>query len=63
MLAVLCVALAAFVVQRDPLPVRSTIQIDALPRRRWPTILIRTGIVCLLGSFVLLLKASYLLLD
>jgi hypothetical protein len=63
MLALLCLALAMFVVQRDPLPVSNTIQIDVLPRRHWPSILVRTGIVCLFVSFVLLLKACYLLLE
>lgn len=62
-LTLLCITLAVFLVQRDPLPVKSTIQIDAVPRSQWPGVLTRTGVVCLLASYVLLLMACNVLLD
>jgi hypothetical protein len=63
MLTILCLALATFMMRRDPLPVESSIQIDGLPRTQWPGVLTRSGIVCLLASFVLLLMACNFLLD
>jgi hypothetical protein len=63
MLTVLCLLLATLIGRRDPLPLESKIRIDTLPRARWPAILTRAGIVCLLGSFVLLLMACCTLLD
>jgi hypothetical protein len=61
MLTVLSVLLATFVVRRDPLPVRSIVRIDALPRLQWPSILVRTGTACLIASFVLILMICALL--
>lgn len=63
MLTILCLALATFMMRQDPLPVESSIQIDGLPRTQWPGVLTRSGIVCLLASFVLLLMACNFLLD
>lgn len=62
MLTILCVTLATFLVRHDPLPVNSTIQIAALPRAQWSSILTRTGVMCMIASFVLLLAVCSFLL-
>jgi hypothetical protein len=63
MLTVLSIVLAMLVMRRDPVPVKSIIQIDALPRMHWPSILVRAGGVCLIASFVLILLICDLLCE
>jgi hypothetical protein len=63
MLTVLSVVLATLVMRRDPVPVRSIVRIDALPRLQWTSILVRTGAPCLIASFVLILMICDLLCD
>ena len=62
-LTILCITLTTLMVPRDPLPVKSTIQIDVLPRAQRLGVLTRTGVVCVRMSFVLLLMVCNLLLD
>jgi hypothetical protein len=38
------------------------VEIDTLPLARWPNLLTRVGIACLLVSFALLLAACYTIL-
>jgi hypothetical protein len=61
-LALLCVALVPFAIGRDPGLARRVVQIDNLPRARWPNLLTRIGIGCVLMSFALLLAACYYIL-
>lgn len=63
MLTVLSVLLATLVMRRDPIPVHSIVRTDVLPRRQWPSILVRTGAVCLIASFLLILMICDLLGD
>jgi hypothetical protein len=63
MLTIMCITLATFMVRRDPLTVKSSIQINVLPRAQWPDALTRMGAVYLFASFVLLLMACNFLLD
>ncbi|MGA7778566.1 MAG: hypothetical protein WCA85_12780 [Paraburkholderia sp.] len=62
MLAILSIALVPFFMRRDPAPVRSLVQIEALPRPEWPSLMTRMGTATLLASFVLLVGGCYLLI-
>ncbi|ACD17226.1 hypothetical protein [Paraburkholderia phytofirmans] len=61
-LALLCVALVPVAIGRDPGLARRVVRMDALPRARWPNLLTRVGVACLLLSFALLLAACYYML-
>jgi hypothetical protein len=63
MLTVLSVVLATLMMRPDPVPVRSIVRIDALPRLQWTSILVHTGAACLIASFVLILMICDLLCD
>ena len=58
-LALFCVALVPFAIGRDPGLARRIVRMDSLPRARWPNLLTRAGIACLLVSFALLLVGCY----
>jgi hypothetical protein len=64
MLTLICVVLGTIVVRIDPAPVPTIVRIHGLRRRRsrWPCMLTRAGLVCLLASFVVLIAGCYLLL-
>jgi len=61
-LALLCVALVPVAFRRDPGLARPIVRMDALPRARWPNLLTRAGIACLLVSFAWLLAGCYYML-
>ncbi|NPT61059.1 hypothetical protein [Paraburkholderia elongata] len=61
-LAIFCVALMPFAIGRDPGLARRIVQMDSLPRPRWPNLLTRVGTACLLMSFALLLIGCYYIL-
>lgn len=61
-LALLCVALVPVAVRRDPGLARRIVRMDALPRERWPNLLTRAGIACMLVSFAWLLAGCYYML-
>ncbi|WP_434106844.1 hypothetical protein [Paraburkholderia caffeinilytica] len=61
-LALFCVALVPFAVSCDPGFARRIVQMDSLPRARWPNLLTRAGFGCLLMSFALLLAGCYCIL-
>jgi hypothetical protein len=61
-LALLCVALVPIAIRRDPGLARRIVRMDALPRARWPNLLTRVGVACVLLSFALLLLACYYML-
>ena len=58
-LAIFCVALMPFAISRDPGLARRIVQMDNLPRTRWPNLLTRVGTACLLMSFAPLLVGCY----
>ncbi|MBN3757284.1 hypothetical protein G3N95_30395 [Paraburkholderia sp. Tr-20389] len=62
MLTLICVTLTAIVVRVDPAPMPTIVRIHGLRRSRWPCVLTRAGLTCLLASFVLLIAGCYLLL-
>jgi hypothetical protein len=61
-LALVCVALVPVAIGRDSRLAPRIVEIDALPVARWPNLLTRVGIACLLVSFALLLAACYTIL-
>jgi hypothetical protein len=61
-LALFCIALVSFAISRDPGLARRVVQMDNLPRARWPNLLTRVGIACLLMTFALLLAGCYYIL-
>jgi hypothetical protein len=61
-LAIFCVALMPFAISRDPGLARRTVQMNSLPHVRWPNLLTRAGVACLLMSFALLLFGCYYIL-
>lgn len=61
-LALFCVALVPFAIGCDPGLARRIVQMDSLPRARWPNLLTRAGFGCLLMSFALLLVGCYYIL-
>ncbi|MFL9965447.1 hypothetical protein PQR02_31275 [Paraburkholderia sediminicola] len=61
-LALVCVALVPVALGRDPGRASRTVEIDAPAVARWPNLLTRVGIACLLVSFALLLAACYTIL-
>lgn len=61
-LALVCVALVPVAIGRDPDQAPRIVEIDTLPVARWPNLLTRVGIACLLVSFALLLAACYTIL-
>ncbi|MFL9881506.1 hypothetical protein PQR68_07185 [Paraburkholderia agricolaris] len=61
-LAFFCVALVPFAIGRDPGLARRIVRMDRLPLARWPNLLTRAGVACLLISFALLLAACYCIL-
>ena len=58
-LALLCVALVPVAIRRDPGLARPIVRIDGLRRPRWPNLVTRAGIACVLMSFALLLAVCY----
>ncbi|CAH2772300.1 MAG: FIG00455022: hypothetical protein [uncultured Paraburkholderia sp.] len=61
-LALLCVALVPVAIRRDPGLARPIVRIDGFRRPRWPNVVTRVGVACLLVSFLLLLSACYCML-
>jgi hypothetical protein len=61
-LALLCVALMPASIRIDTGLARRIVPLDRVPGMRWPALLTRAGLVCLLASFVLLLVACYYIL-
>lgn len=61
-LALLCLALVPVAIRRDPGLARRIVRMDALPRARWPNLLTRAGVACLLMSFAWLLVGCYYML-
>ncbi|CAH2907046.1 MAG: FIG00455022: hypothetical protein [uncultured Paraburkholderia sp.] len=61
-LALLCAVLVPVAIRRDPGLARPIVRIDGFRRPRWPNVLTRVGVACLLVSFVLLLSACYCML-
>lgn len=61
-LALFCVFLMPVAIQRDPGLARRIVPMTGLPRARWPNLLTRVGVTCLLASFVLLLIGCYTIL-
>ncbi|CAD6559787.1 hypothetical protein LMG24235_06761 [Paraburkholderia sabiae] len=62
MLTLICITLTVVVMRIDPAPTPTIVRIRGLRRRRWPCVLTRAGLACLLASFVLLIAGCYLLL-
>jgi hypothetical protein len=62
MLALICFALGTIVMRADPAPTPTIVRIHGLRRSRWACVLTRTGLACLLASFVVALGGCYLLL-
>ncbi|MEM5371676.1 hypothetical protein V4C53_37410 [Paraburkholderia azotifigens] len=62
MLTLICITLTAIVMRVDPAPTPAIVRIRGLRRSRWPCVLTRAGLACLLASFVLLIAGCYLLL-
>ncbi|MFM0337779.1 hypothetical protein [Paraburkholderia fungorum] len=61
-LALFCVLLMPVAIRRDPGLARRIVRMDGLPRPRWPNLLTRVGIACVLASFALLLIGCYYIL-
>ncbi|RDK01305.1 hypothetical protein [Paraburkholderia lacunae] len=61
-LALLCVALVPVAIRHDPGLARRIVRMNGLPGARWPDLLTRAGLACLLVSFALLLAGCYLIL-
>jgi hypothetical protein len=61
-LAVLCTALVPVALRHDLGLARRVVRMDGIPRARWPNLLTRAGMACLLASFVLLAIACYFIL-
>ncbi|QQC64046.1 hypothetical protein [Paraburkholderia ginsengisoli] len=61
-LALLCVALVPVAIGRDPGLMPRIVRMDAVPKPRWPNLLMRTGVACVLMSFALLVGACYYIL-
>ena len=61
-LALLCMVLVPFVIHHDPGFSRRIVRMDGLPALRWPNLLTRVGMACLLASFALLVLACYYIL-
>jgi hypothetical protein len=61
-LALICLALVPVAIGRDPGQTARIAEMDALPVARWPNLLTRVGIACLLVSFALMLAACYTIL-
>jgi hypothetical protein len=62
MLSLICVALGAVVVRIGPMPMPAVMLVHGMRRSRWPHLLTRAGLTCLLASFVVLIAGCYLLL-
>jgi hypothetical protein len=62
-LALICVALMPAAIGRDHGLATRILEIDGLSVARWPDLLMRIGIVCLLASFALLLAVCYTMLS
>jgi hypothetical protein len=61
-LALLCVALVPVAIGRDTGLARRIVRLDAVPSARWPKLLMRVGVACVLVSFALLVGACYYIL-
>ena len=61
-LALLCVALVPVAIGHDTGLAPRLVRMDAVPAARWPSLLTRVGVACLLMSFALLVVACYFLL-
>jgi hypothetical protein len=61
-LALLCMALVPVAIGHDSGLMRNIVRMDSVPVPRWPTLLTRAGVACLLVSFALLVGACYYLL-
>ncbi|MEI6001683.1 hypothetical protein H3V53_32330 [Paraburkholderia bengalensis] len=62
MLSLICVILVGIVIRFDPAPMPTIVRIHGVRRSRWPCMLTRAGLMCVLASFVVLLVSCYLLL-
>ncbi|WP_239483069.1 hypothetical protein [Paraburkholderia sp. C35] len=64
MLTLICIVLGSIVMRADPAPTPTIVRIHGmrLPRSRWPCVMTRAGLACLLASFVVLIAGCYLLL-
>ncbi|MEM5435404.1 hypothetical protein [Paraburkholderia diazotrophica] len=62
MLALICVALGIILMRIDPAPMPTIVRIHGMRRSKWPCVVTRAGLVCLLASFALLVGGCYLLL-
>ncbi len=58
MLTLICVALVPFAIRDEPAAMPRTVSIAALPRSKWPGVVTRAGVICLLGSFAMLIGAT-----
>ena len=61
-LALLCATLVPFAIHNDPGFSRRIVRMDGIPSLRWPNLLTRFGMACLLASFALLVLACYYIL-
>jgi hypothetical protein len=61
-LALVCVALVPVAIGHDPGFMRTIVRMDGVPEARWPTLLMRVGVSCVLLSFALLIGACYYIL-
>ncbi|MBP0593187.1 hypothetical protein J8I87_26425 [Paraburkholderia sp. LEh10] len=62
MLMLICVVLGAIVMRLDPVPTPTIARVHGMRRSKWPCVLTRVGLACLLASFALMLGGCYLLL-
>ncbi|HWT38961.1 MAG TPA: hypothetical protein VN289_21925 [Paraburkholderia sp.] len=62
LLTLICITLTPIVMRVDPAPTPTILRIHGVRRSRWPCMLTRAGLACLLASFVLLIAGCYLLL-
>jgi hypothetical protein len=61
-LALLCMALVPVAISHDSGLMRNIVRMDSVPMPRWPTLLMRVGVACVLVSFALLVGACYYIL-
>jgi hypothetical protein len=62
MLTLICIMLTVVVIRVDPAPTPTIVRIRGLRRSRWPCVLTRAGLACMLVSFVLGIAGCFLLL-
>ncbi|CAH2786926.1 MAG: hypothetical protein CPDRYMAC_2507 [uncultured Paraburkholderia sp.] len=61
-LALVCLAMMPVTIRRDSGLSRRVVRMDNLPPMRWPNLLTRVGMACVLASFALLVFACYYIL-